>query len=49
MGNSKEFTRLMNRLDDLEEKLAGLQYEAKEIRHELNLAVINGKLEKAVK
>jgi hypothetical protein len=39
MANSKEFTRLMNRLDDLGEELTRL-------RIELNQAVINGTLYK---
>ena len=39
LANSKEFTRLMNRLDDVQERFGK---EFREIRHELNLAVING-------
>jgi len=37
MANSKEFTRLMNRLDDIQEELA-------QVRIELNQAVINGSI-----
>jgi len=61
MANIKEFTRLMNRLDDLQERITGieiaqklgmntkkqiedLRHEAKEIRHEVNLAVIRDEL-----
>lgn len=39
MANSKEFTRLMNRLDSIQEELM-------RIRIELNQAVINGTLYK---
>jgi len=39
MANSKEFTRLMNKLDDIQERFGA---ELREVRHELNLAVING-------
>ena len=41
---SKEFIRLMNRLDDFGEKIVSLELELKDIRHELNLAVIDRKL-----
>ena len=37
LANSKEFTRLMNRLDDIQEELA-------QVRIELNQAVINGSI-----
>ena len=41
VANSKEFTRLMNRLDDIQERFGA---ELREVRHELNLAVINGSI-----
>ena len=42
---SKEFIRLMNKLDSLGEKIISLELELKDIRHEVNLAIIDRKLD----